>query len=138
MINREATIRWKGYDPDMLKPWSKRRVWCVCDVCRRGKWVRFDGNVDVCRDCVCKSIGKHRKLSGSCAGVNNPNYGKKASAETRRKMSVARKGQKRTREQKNHISEALTVLGAQGAAQASHFQCGDSPPPPLQTCKMLI
>jgi len=31
MINREATIRWKGYDPDDLAPNSHLKVWAVCE-----------------------------------------------------------------------------------------------------------
>jgi hypothetical protein len=35
MINREATIRYKGYDPDDLKPRSRKRVCMICDDCGR-------------------------------------------------------------------------------------------------------
>lgn len=108
MINREATIRWKGYDPDDLKPHSRKRVWRVCDICERGRWIRFDGCSGVCNDCTCRLIAECTKLDGSRVGANNPNYGKEASEETRRKMSVSRKGQKRTNVQKKHISESLT------------------------------
>lgn len=30
MINRAATIRWKGYDPDELTKGSHKRVWVNC------------------------------------------------------------------------------------------------------------
>lgn len=41
MINREATVRWKGYDPADLKPQSHKRVWAICET--YGKEYEFWG-----------------------------------------------------------------------------------------------
>ena len=51
MINREATIRWKGYDPDNLKPQSNKRVWANCDKCGKGRWVIKGDYADLCDAC---------------------------------------------------------------------------------------
>lgn len=47
-----------------------------------------------------------KKLSELNSGSNNPNYGKPRSAETRRKVSEARKGMKFTEEHKQHLRES--------------------------------
>lgn len=52
MINREATIRWKGYDPNDLKPQTKKKVWANCNICGRGRWVRMDSYKDLCMKCA--------------------------------------------------------------------------------------
>lgn len=52
MINREATIRWKGYDPDELSPKSGKRVWANCDRCGKGRWVSKDQYFDLCFKCA--------------------------------------------------------------------------------------
>jgi hypothetical protein len=33
VILREATIKYKGYDPEDLKPKSNKKVCCSCDIC---------------------------------------------------------------------------------------------------------
>ena len=50
-INREATIRWKGYDPTDLKSGSNKRVWANCDVCGYGRWVNRYQYRDMCHKC---------------------------------------------------------------------------------------
>lgn len=56
MINIEATIRWKGYNPEDLSPMSGRRVWANCDECGNGKWVPLCNykrkNVHVLEYCI--------------------------------------------------------------------------------------
>lgn len=59
-INREVTIRWKGYDPDNLKPKSNKRVWANCDLCGYGRWVSKDSYCDLCRMCADKESGIKR------------------------------------------------------------------------------
>ena len=51
MINREATIRWKGYDPDDLSEKSNKRVWANCENCGRGRWVVKGHYSDLCKSC---------------------------------------------------------------------------------------
>ena len=87
MINREATMRWKGYDPNDLKPRSNRKVWRVCDECGRGQWVRFFAYVPVCNHCACIKSHNTPEYIASCSGENNDNYGKHPSDNTRQLMS---------------------------------------------------
>ena len=57
MINKEATIRWKGYNPDDLKSNSSKRVWVICNKCQKGRWIRLcdsDNNLDLCFSCAIK------------------------------------------------------------------------------------
>ena len=56
MINREATIRWKGYDPDDLSPGSGKKVWANCDICGHGRWVRRNSCADLCKICSQKIV----------------------------------------------------------------------------------
>lgn len=51
MINIEATIRWKGYDPNDLKPNSHKRVWATCERCGRGRWIQFRRADRSCFEC---------------------------------------------------------------------------------------
>ena len=51
-INREATIRWKGYDPNDLKPRSSKRIWANCDDCEDGRWVSMDSYCNLCPSCA--------------------------------------------------------------------------------------
>lgn len=50
-INREATIRWKGYDPVDLSPGSDKRIWANCDICGYGRWVYMHSYRDLCKSC---------------------------------------------------------------------------------------
>lgn len=53
-INVEATIRWKGYDPNELSVGSNSRIWAVCDGCGWGRWVRRRSYSDLCSSCCQK------------------------------------------------------------------------------------
>lgn len=57
MINIEATIRWKGYDPTNFSEFSKKRVWTVCDRCKKGRWTQYRNCETLCTTCA--QIGKH-------------------------------------------------------------------------------
>lgn len=89
-INREATIRWKGYDPADLKPKSNKRVWANCNDCEEGRWIYRYGYRDLCHKCAGK--GKNK-------GENNGMYGKKVSSET-----IA----KRVKKLKGHVTSIAT------------------------------
>ncbi len=52
-----------------------------------------------------------KKLKEKYCGENNPNYGKELSQETREKISKANKGKKRTKEQREHLSNIFTGTG---------------------------
>lgn len=81
MINREATIRWKGYDPSTLKPNSNKKVWVICDKCGNGRWSRYDAYTNLCKTCA---IPK---------GDNHYLFGKHLTKETKKKISIANVGQ---------------------------------------------
>ena len=65
MILRNATIKYKGYDPEDLKPKSKKRVCVSCDKCGRVRWVSKSDSHHLCKVCGMK---------GKLVGKNNPNY----------------------------------------------------------------
>lgn len=122
MINREATIRWKGYDPNNLKPRSNRRVWANCDDCGKGRWVVFQAYRSLCRSCVMKgktpteeTRKKISKNSGNRKGchhtkktikkMSESSKGIKHSKESKLKMSKSRMGHKVSKETKQKISQ---------------------------------
>ncbi len=51
MINRTATIQWKGYDPNQLPQKSHKKIYAVCDICGRGRWIRNADYRDICNIC---------------------------------------------------------------------------------------
>lgn len=90
MINREATIRWKGYDPDELTKGSHKRVWNNCIDCGRGRWVQFNDVRDRCN---------------SCAQLINKSF---VSEDVRMNMSVGQKKRfEDPKELHNHIRHVL-------------------------------
>lgn len=91
MIHREATIKYKGYDPNDLKPKSNKRVCCVCDKCGRVKWHRFDSYRDLCISCRRKGIkftDEHKR------NIREVHIGMKASLESRKKQGESISGRK--------------------------------------------
>lgn len=58
MIHREATIKYKGYNPDDLKPHSMKRICMVCDGCDRVRWGPKEAYRDLCHKCACKKYLK--------------------------------------------------------------------------------
>lgn len=86
MININATVYWKGYNPNDLKSTSSKRVWANCDVCGIGRWIEYRHNSPVCRSCSCKGI--------------------KRSDESKKKMSAARSGRNLSEEHKQKIRDA--------------------------------
>ena len=92
MILREATIKYKGYDPEDLSRGSHKRICVSCDMCGRVRYVNYQAYRDLCGSCAClfKPIMNEetkRKISESHKGKNNPFYGHKHSEETKEKMS---------------------------------------------------
>lgn len=73
MINREATIRWKGYDPDDLKDKSNKRVWANCDRCGAGRWVIYHQSNRLCYSC--SNSGENNAMYDvHLSGKNNGNW----------------------------------------------------------------
>lgn len=85
MINREATIRWKGYDPDDLLPQSNKRVWGNCEICGKGRWMKKCDYRDICQRC--SNTGRRHPMYGrDRSGKNNPMYGKHHTEDAKEKM----------------------------------------------------
>ena len=101
MILRQATIKYKGYDPDELKPQSHKRICKSCDQCGRVGWVPKSGYKDICHPC---SLLINDKFNAS--GKDHPNYGKHLSNKTKEKMSKSLTGIRRTDEQKKNYSKS--------------------------------
>ena len=51
MILRDATILYKGIDPDSLSKGSHKRVCCACDRCGRIRWIPFQSYHSLCLSC---------------------------------------------------------------------------------------
>lgn len=73
MINREATIRWKGYDPNDLKLHSGKKVWVNCDNCGNGRWVIKNNCHDLCHNCsVHTDIHRDNQRKNTIDQFENP------------------------------------------------------------------
>lgn len=105
MILRNATIKYKGYDPDLIKPKSAKRICVSCENSECKNPIRY----------VMKYA--YHPSCGSCArsGKNNPMYGKpgtnlgkKFSNEHKKNISDGNKGKVRSEETKKNHSEFMT------------------------------
>ena len=82
MINREATIRWKGYDPSDLCVGSHKRVWATCGKCGRGRWISKRRAHRACAHCSPCGGGTHTEegkailsdIAKKRVGTLNPNW----------------------------------------------------------------
>ena len=54
MILQEATIKYAGYNPDILKPKSQKKICVSCNRCGRVRWIGFYQYRDLCKSCVKK------------------------------------------------------------------------------------
>jgi len=116
MINIEATIYWKGYNPNDLKPRSHKKIWAVCDDCGEGRWLPMDGYRDLCMSCSAKRkifTESHRKnLSKSLtgrfmpSGKDNKNYGLQRTEEQKKRLSITHMGNKPSEETKQKMSKS--------------------------------
>ena len=108
MILIQATIRYKGYDPEDLKPKSRKRVCCSCDSCGRVRWVAKQGYRDLCGSCalngrklsklhkdnISKNHSRKCGIEHHCYGEKHPNWGKHLSKEIKQKISISHIGSK--------------------------------------------
>jgi len=118
MINIEATIKYKGYNPNNLKPQSGKMVWTNCNSCGNGRWTQYRYHKKLCGSCAKKGriLTKEHKHK-----ISEANKGKKrsdefrqtmrdikkhTSTETRKKLSDAKKGKKLTEKSKKRMSAA--------------------------------
>lgn len=115
MINIAATIRWKGYCPNDLKPKSNKRIWAICDKCGTGRWVRYQSYNKkyeyLCKSCSMKgrilSENHKQKISDSGKGRKAWNNGLKHSEESRRKMSINQTGKKHSEKTRRKMSISM-------------------------------
>ena len=72
MILQNATIQYKGYDPNDLSKGSNKCVCCSCDRCGRVRYTGFKDYSNLCKLCSCS--GKNNSMYGR-SGDKNPMYG---------------------------------------------------------------
>ena len=93
MILRNATIKYKGYDPSNLKSQSNKRICCSCDECGRVRWIPKQSYRNLCKSCCQKghqnNLGKQFSKK-SKKNMSNAHIGKYISLKTRIKMSCSR------------------------------------------------
>ena len=65
MILRNATIQYKGYDPDLLKSQSNKRICCSCDICGKVRYKPKQSYKDLCHNCKMKSQETRKQMSES-------------------------------------------------------------------------
>ena len=58
-IDDEITYAEKGYRSTDLKSSSHKRVWCVCVLCGKGRWLRLFQRVEMCRECTARERRKY-------------------------------------------------------------------------------
>lgn len=137
MINREATIKWKGYDPDGLSDGSQKRVWAVCDGCGKGRWLNYQAYRDLCYSCARKQLdtsGKNNpmwgrthsqstrdKIGNAERGEKHHNYGKRLPKDTCKKISDGKKGDKNPFYGKKHTEESKRKIGDSVRGVLNHW-----------------
>ena len=56
MILREATIKYKGYDPYTLSKGSNKRICCSCDCCGKISYKQYNQYRNLCKKCQKRTI----------------------------------------------------------------------------------
>ena len=83
MILKEATIKYKGYDPYTLSKGSSKKICCSCDVCGRVRYVGFKDYSNLCKSCAHRGKlnsmfnrtgDKNPMFNVRRMGKNNPNW----------------------------------------------------------------
>lgn len=117
MINREATIRWKGYDPNDLSPNSNKKVWVVFEDCDRGRWAYFwvCSDTTLCRSCANKKKGKDGdiRLKQSIAAIERwkkPGEKEKIMGERSPFYGIDRSGENNPFYGKLHTKESIIKM----------------------------
>lgn len=93
MINEERTFAEFGYISNELSYWSSKKVWVICNNCKKERLLQFRFHSNLCKSCA--NIGK-----------NNPMYGKHLLKEHKMKISKSNIGKKQTEETKQKIGKA--------------------------------
>ena len=109
MILIEATLRYRGYDPNTLLHGSGKKVCCSCDSCGKVRWLQFRAYHSLCSSCIQKdkkiTNETRKKMSDAKRGYNHPMYGKHHSEESKKKISKSNKGKKLSDEERKNIGE---------------------------------
>jgi len=84
LIDIERTIKEFGYDPNKLSYGSNRKIWAICEDCRKERLVEFKSYSIFCKSCF--QLGKRNNMYGK-TGNRNPMFGKDVSEETKQKIS---------------------------------------------------
>ena len=115
MILREATIRYKGYDPDELTKGSHKRVCYVCDSCSKVNYTEFRiYKIGLCRSCL--NIKKWDK--GIYKNVSLSKINKSRSIETKQKISNSLIGKHHSEKNKKMMSNMNALALRLGKLQA--------------------
>lgn len=85
MIHVEATIKYKGYNPDTLTSGSNKRICVICDHCGRVRYVRKRDYRDLCFNCSMikqknNPIWQKNQAEGSRRIVSDPEWIRKQRA----------------------------------------------------------
>lgn len=90
MILIDATIKWKGYDPNDLPKTSEKRVCCACNLCGRVRYIRFSRGDSICRSCSGKRHSVFmRGRPSPLKGRTSPLKDRKCTDEHKHKISEA-------------------------------------------------
>jgi hypothetical protein len=103
MILRNATIKYKGYDPSTLSKGSHKRICVSCDICGRVRWQRIYAVRSLCKSC--SHSGENNSQYGM-TGELSPNFGKEFSEEHKRKIGLGHKNKKVSIETRKKIYKA--------------------------------
>ena len=89
MIDKERTMKEFGYDTNELSKGSGRKIWAICERCKRERVLFFRKYRDLCKSC--SILGrKHTEETRQRMIKSKQNISK----ETRQKMSMAQSGNK--------------------------------------------
>lgn len=102
MILREATIKYKGYDPNSLTKGSHKRICCSCDRCGRVRYIEFCAYRDLCK--ACSYTNEVKEKIRQCR-LKNP-----ISHDTYMEIAKINIGKKRTN--KFCENQRLAIIGA--------------------------
>jgi hypothetical protein len=89
MIDENKTFTMFRYTSNTLKPYSSKKIWCICNVCKEKRLIQYRNYTNLCLKCSHKTDDYRKKQSKNNSGKNHPMYGKHHSNETKQKQSKA-------------------------------------------------
>lgn len=110
MIDIQKTIDLFGYNPDKYSDQSKNKVVRICDKCGREQIVGKRGGYNLCQRCskIGRKLTEEHKdnIRKAVSGEKHPNWGKKRTPETRKKVSESQIGRRPTPETRKKLSKS--------------------------------